>query len=225
MTRRGFGQYCGLARALELIGERWTLLIIRELLARPARYTDLVEDLPGIPTNLLSTRLKELEEAGIVERRIARAPQRGVVYILTPAGEGLEPSVLTLARWGHARLGEQRPGELVPPSSLALALRARFSPGAVPGLSASWEIRSAGVVLHAAVADGLIETGMGPAPFEPDLVIAIASEEVPTFGRIIQAAADGEVELTGRAELLEAFLRAFAPATPRTTAPAASDAR
>ncbi len=218
MTRRGFGQYCGLARALELIGERWTLLVIRELLARPARYTDLVEDLPGIPTNLLSTRLKELEEAGIVERRVARAPQRGVVYALTPAGEGLEPTVLTLARWGNTQLGEQQPGEFVPPSSLALALRARFRPDAVPGLSASWEIRSAGVVLHAAVSDGQIVTGMGPAPSKPDLVITIAADEVPTFWAILQAAADGEVEITGQVELLEAFLRAFSP-SPVPTAP------
>lgn len=74
MRRKGFDQYCGLARALELIGERWALLIIRELLAHPGRYTDLLDELPGIPTNVLSTRLKELEEAGIVERRIAPAP-------------------------------------------------------------------------------------------------------------------------------------------------------
>src|ERR1700761_9243331 len=107
MTRRDYGQYCGLARALELVGERWTLLIIRELLARPSRYTDLLDDLPGIPTNVLSTRLKELEEAGIVERRIAPAPQRGVVYALTADGQGLEAAVLALGRWGVGRLAEK----------------------------------------------------------------------------------------------------------------------
>src|ERR1700753_4365441 len=98
MTRREYGEYCGLARALELVGERWGLLVVRELLARPARYTDLLDDLPGIPTNVLSTRLKELEQAGIVERRIAPAPQRGVVYAVTADGQGLEPAVIALAR-------------------------------------------------------------------------------------------------------------------------------
>jgi DNA-binding HxlR family transcriptional regulator len=83
MKRREFGQYCGLARSTELIGDRWTLLIVRELLARPCRYSDLQANLPGIPSNVLATRLKELEEAGIVERQIANAPQRGVVYATT----------------------------------------------------------------------------------------------------------------------------------------------
>src|SRR6201986_3739453 len=109
MTRKDFGQYGGLARALELVGERWTLLILRELLARPSRYTDLLDDLPGIPTNVLSTRLKELEEAGIVERRIAPAPQRGILYAPTEAGQNLQGAVIALALWGNTRLGEQEP--------------------------------------------------------------------------------------------------------------------
>ncbi len=217
MTRREFGQYCGLARALELIGERWTLLIIRELLARPARYTDLIDGLRGIPTNVLSTRLKELEEAGLVERRVARPPQRGVVYVLTPAGEGLERSVLTLARWGNGQLGQQRPGEVVPPSSLALALRANFKPEAVQGLSAAWEIHTADIVFHATVSDGRLATAMGPAPSKPDLVITVTSDEVPTYRTIMRAASLGEVELAGTAQLLDTFVRAF---TPSPTAPA-----
>src|SRR6201986_1603522 len=116
MTRKDFGQYGGLARALEIVGERWTLLIVRELLARPCRYTDLLDDLPGIPTNVLSTRLRELEEAGIAERQIAPAPHRGVLYALTEAGRGLQGAVIALALWGNTRLGEQAPNEFVPPS-------------------------------------------------------------------------------------------------------------
>src|ERR1700742_4196127 len=142
VKRREYGQYCGLARALELIGERWALLIVRELLARPCRYTDLLEDLPGIPTNVLAGRLKELEEAGIAERRVAPAPQRGVIYALTESGQALQGAVITLALWGNTRLGEQEPGEFVPPSSVAMALRATFSPDAARGLTASWEIRT-----------------------------------------------------------------------------------
>src|ERR1700744_5312636 len=105
MTRRDYGQYCGLARALELVGERWTLLIMRELLARPSRYTDLLDDLPGIPTNVLSTRLKELEEAGIAERRVAPAPQRGVLYALTEAGRNLQGGVIVPDLCGHVMTG------------------------------------------------------------------------------------------------------------------------
>src|ERR1700743_2727140 len=130
MTRREFGEYCGLSRALELVGERWTLLIVRELLTHSCRYTDLLEALPGIPTNVLSTRLKELEQAGLEERQIAPAPQRAVVYTLTPAGQQLEAAVLTLARWGTTQLGEKRTGEVVPPSTLAMTLRAAFNHGA-----------------------------------------------------------------------------------------------
>src|ERR1700760_3864047 len=130
MAHRDFGQYCGLARALELVGERWTLLIIRGLLPPPCRYTDLLEDLPGIPTNVLSARLKELEEAGIAERRVAPAPQRGVLYAPTEAGQNLQGAVIALALWGNAHLGEQEPNEFVPPSTVLMALRAMLTPGA-----------------------------------------------------------------------------------------------
>jgi DNA-binding HxlR family transcriptional regulator len=213
VARRAYGQYCGLARALELVGERWALLIVRELLARPSRYTDLLEDLPGIPTNVLSTRLKELEEAGIAERRIAPAPQRGVVYALTADGQRLESAVLALAGWGTAHLGEQQHGDIVPPSSVAMGLRAMFKPDAVSGLSASWEVHTGGAVLHAVVADGHVTTGVGPAPGEADLVITIASDQMPSYRTIMQAIESGAVETVGRRELLDTFVRAFSPAS------------
>jgi DNA-binding HxlR family transcriptional regulator len=211
MRRREYGEYCGLARALELVGERWGLLIIRELLARPSRYTDLLDDLPGIPTNVLSTRLKELEEAGIVERRIAPAPQRGVVYALTADGQGLEAAVLALGRWGVGRLAEKQPGEMVPPSSLAMSLRATFNPGTASGLTASWEIRAAGAVLYAVVTDGQLITGVGPAPGEPDLVITVPSEEVPSYRQILEAINCEQVQLAGQEEMLGTFKRVFTP--------------
>src|ERR1700753_3255900 len=142
MTRRDFGQYCGLARALEIVGERWSLLIVRDLLAGPRRFTDLIDGLPGIPTNVLSTRLKELEGSGIIQRQVAPAPQRGVVYAMTEAGLRLEGAVLTLARWGNSQLGDPRPGEFVPSTTLALTLRATFDHQAAAGLTATWEIRA-----------------------------------------------------------------------------------
>jgi DNA-binding HxlR family transcriptional regulator len=214
MTRRDYGQYCGLARALELVGERWTLLIMRELLARPSRYTDLLDDLPGIPTNVLSTRLKELEEAGIVERRIAPAPQRGILYAPTEAGQSLQGAVIALALWGNTRLGEQEPDEFVPPSSVVMALRATFNPDAADGLTASWEIHTGDAVMYAAIADGQLATGVGPAPSEPDLVITVPSDEVLTYRAMMQAIKNGAAELTGRRALLDVFARVFTPLAP-----------
>ncbi|MFJ5264971.1 winged helix-turn-helix transcriptional regulator [Streptomyces sp. NPDC088387] len=211
MRRKEFGQYCGLARALELIGERWALLVVRELLARPGRYTDLLEDLPGIPTNVLSTRLKELEEAGIVERRVAPAPQRGVLYALTEAGEGLEAAVLTLALWGNTQLGEHQDGELVPPSSVAMALRATFNRDEASGLTAAWEIRVAKAVLYAVVTDGQLRSGVGPAPTAPDLVITIEADAMLTYAEVMRAIKCDMVELTGPQSLLSTFVRVFTP--------------
>lgn len=95
---RSYGQYCGLARALDVIGDRWSLLIIRELLRGPARYGDLCEGLPGIATNLLSNRLRDLESAGVVERRPA-ADSNAIAYALTEWGAGLREPIEGLVRW------------------------------------------------------------------------------------------------------------------------------
>ncbi|GLX99403.1 helix-turn-helix domain-containing protein [Herbidospora sp. NBRC 101105] len=209
MRRRDYGQYCGLARALELVGERWALLIVRDLLVRPLRYTDLIEGLPGIPTNVLATRLKELEQAGIVERRIAPAPQRGVLYALTATGLELEPAVLTLGRWGATQMGDPQPGEIVTPQSLSINFRAVFDPEAAAGLTAVWELHAHDIVVHLAVIDGKLETGVGPAHRDPDLVIIFQPDELPSYRALVRAAKCGLVTLSGRRELLETFLRVF----------------
>ncbi|MFJ1767331.1 winged helix-turn-helix transcriptional regulator [Amycolatopsis sp. NPDC088138] len=212
MKRREFGQYCGLARALELVGERWALLIVRDLSVRPRRYTDLLEGLPGIPTNVLSTRLKELEQAGIVERQVAPAPERGVRYTLTAAGHELEPAVLALGRWGATQLGDPRPGEIVTPESVTMTLRAVFDEAAAAGLTASWEIRAPGMVVYAVVTDGKLDAGPGPAPGAADLVLTVpVVDELPSYRNLMQAIKCGLVELAGRRELLDTFTRVFPP--------------
>src|SRR5690242_11209558 len=109
MPSRGYGQYCGLARALELVGERWALLIIRDLLVGPRRFTDLRNGLPRIPTNVLSDRLKELERDGIVQRKILPRPASATVYELTAYGAQIEDAVMRLGTWGAQRLGEATP--------------------------------------------------------------------------------------------------------------------
>ena len=164
MAERSYGQFCGLARALDLVGERWALLIVRDLLVGPKRFTDLRRGLPRIPTNILTTRLKELEQTGIIERRLLPRPAGAIVYDLTEYGRDLEDVVLRLGRWGARSLGFPRPGEIVTPDSMVVALRAMFRPEAAAGVSASFELRLGPTVLHAVVADEKCTANVGPAP-------------------------------------------------------------
>lgn len=123
MAARDYGQYCGVTRALELIGERWALLIIRDLLVGPRRYGELADGLPRIPSNILAARLKELQEAGILRR----APRsRVIVYELTDYGRELEPVVLGLSAWGFKSLDEPRDEQILTPDAFAVALRTAF---------------------------------------------------------------------------------------------------
>jgi DNA-binding HxlR family transcriptional regulator len=96
---RSYGQYCGLAKALDVVGDRWTLLIVRELLIGESRYTDLLKGLPGIATNLLASRLDEMEQAGLVTREVLPPPAATAVFRLTPRGEELRPVIRALGQW------------------------------------------------------------------------------------------------------------------------------
>ncbi len=120
---RGYGQYCGLARSLEIVGDRWNLLIVRQLLLGPARYRDLIEGLPGIATNLLADRLRDLEAAGVVERRLA-GKGNAVEYALTQWGSGLREPIESLIRWSTPLMGRGPEGDSFRPEWLALALPA-----------------------------------------------------------------------------------------------------
>lgn len=106
---KSYGQYCGLARALDVVGDRWNLLVVRELLIGPARYRELLDGLPGVATNLLAGRLRDLEAAGVVERRLA-TEGNAVVYALTPWGAGLREPIESLVRWS-APLMARGPGD------------------------------------------------------------------------------------------------------------------
>jgi len=212
MAKRSYGQFCGLARALEIVGERWALLIIRDLLVGHRRYTDLHRGLPKIPTNILSARLKELEAAGVVRRRILPRPESSIVYELTEYGAALEDVVLSLGRWGARSLGEQAPEDIVTVDSLIMALRSTFRPGPARGDRLSYELRFGDIVLHARVGDGGLTAAAGPLP-DADLVI----EAGPGFRALLageidpgQAIADGLVRLTGDPGLLHRFVEIFA---------------
>ena len=211
MSQRTYGSYCGIARALEVVGERWALLVIRDLIQGPKRFTDLRRGLPRIPSNVLSARLKELERAGIVRRRLLPRPSTGIVYELTEYGRGLEDIVLRLGLWGARMLGEPRLEDTVNPDSLMLALRATFRPEAARDLRASYELRLGEIVLHARIDKGRLEVGEGPLAdadlvLETDLTIrALMSGEL-TPGEAVKS---GQVRLTGKPELLERFVEVF----------------
>lgn len=196
--------------------ERWALLIVRDLLVRPRRFTDLREGLPGIPTNVLSARLKELEDAAVVERRLLPPPKRAVVYALTANGRTLNDAVLGLARWGATRLGDPRPGEVVTADSLVMALRATFHPDAAADVTATWEIHVGDTVLHAVVDHGQLHADVGASPHPPDLIIAGTKTEPPPLKALMNremtpkgAIADRAVRLTGKTRLLSTFTDIF----------------
>jgi DNA-binding HxlR family transcriptional regulator len=117
------------ARSLDVVGERWTLLVVRNLLLGPRRYSDLLAELPGITTNLLAKRLQEMEAAGLVVRRDQRSPGGAVVYDLTPDGAALEPVVMELGRWGGRLMDRPRPGDRVDLGLALLALKRRYRGG------------------------------------------------------------------------------------------------
>ena len=209
--RRAYGQYCGLARAAELVGERWALLIVRDLLVGPKRFTDLRRGLPRIPTNILSDRLKELEDSGIVQRRVLPRPAGSIVYELTAYGADLDEAVKHLGRWGARSLGEPRPDEIVTLDSLTMALRTTFRPELAEGVHAGFELRLGPVVLHARVDDDQLSVGEGRLP-DADLIIEtgpalkllLAHEIAPD-----EAIEQGLVQVTGDSALLETFVTIF----------------
>lgn len=166
MAKRTFGQYCPIARALDVVGERWSLLIVRELFLGPKRYTDLREALPGMWTNLLAERLRELEAAGVIERMELPPPAARTVYRLTERGRELEPVLLGLGRWGIPLLsGRTKDGPPVS-TSVLLGLRAFFRPAAAAKVEERYEVRVGGEAFSAIVQRGRLELRSG-APDSP----------------------------------------------------------
>jgi DNA-binding HxlR family transcriptional regulator len=181
VSRRGYHQYCATARTLDLVGERWTLLLVRELLTGPVRFGDLLANLPGMGTGLLAARLKLLQEEGLVEQVLLPPPARTAAYGLTAAGAELEPVVLALARWGMRWAMAEPAGEDVfRPGWAVLGLQAVFDPDAAAGVHLVYEFRVDDDVFHARVDDGTIESVHGPAQ-RPDVVLETGAEE---FGEL-----------------------------------------
>jgi DNA-binding HxlR family transcriptional regulator/putative sterol carrier protein len=171
VTRRTYDQYCGLARALDVLGERWSLLVVRELLIGPKRFSDLMDGLPGIGANALSARLKSLEADGLIAKRRLPPPAASTVYELTERGRALEPMVLGLMRWGLELLGDPSPRDSYRPAWLVNGLRAAFEPEAARGVRRSYRLTVDDEVLDIRIDDGTIEVVPGPgAPVDVAMV-------------------------------------------------------
>jgi DNA-binding HxlR family transcriptional regulator len=206
-----YEQYCAVARSLDLLGERWTLLVVRDLLMGPRRYTDLREALPGIATDLLTARLRTLEEAGYVQRRKLPRPAAVTVYELTPSGRRIGLVVLELARVGLEHLGPPGADEDIDTDALVLSLRASYKPLA-GGEAGTYQLEIEGEPFSVTVVDGGAETARGQAD-DPRCAITAGARALAQLlsGAIDpdQAIASGELQLTGPRRELDRFLDTF----------------
>jgi DNA-binding HxlR family transcriptional regulator len=157
---RNYRQYCGLAAGLDAVGERWTLLVVRELLLGPRRYNELLADLPGIGTNLLADRLKKLCALGVAERFDSGA---GHAYRLGPRGAELRPTVLALSKWGVGLLGEPSADMVTRPHWALLAVQAMADASVLPELRETYEFQVDDEIFHLTVAAGTVSVQRGPA--------------------------------------------------------------
>ena len=162
-VRKSYDQYCPIAHALDLVGDRWALLVVRELMNGPKRYTDLVEHLPGIGTNILASRLRDLETSGIVAKRRLPPPAASRVYELTDYGRDLRPALRELALWGARSLGPPTEEDELFPGWLGNAIDTVLAPVAPPG---RFEFRVGEEI--ASLVDGTVQAGSIP---DPDVVV------------------------------------------------------
>jgi DNA-binding HxlR family transcriptional regulator len=170
MAARSYNQYCAVARTLDVVGERWSMLVVRELLDGPKRYVDLQSGLTGVSTDMLAARLRTLEQVGVVARRTLPPPAASKVYELTPLGRELRPAVTELARWGLRLLGEQREDDVFLIHWITPSLRAMFQPEAARDVTITVEFRVGTDVLHASIDHVTLDTHPGHAE-NPDVIL------------------------------------------------------
>ena len=209
--RRTYGDRCGIARALDLVGERWALLVVRELLLGPKRFTDLREGLPHVSPDVLSQRLRELEDSDVLRRAKLPPPAGSRVYELTDRGLELEPVILALGRWGSGAPfppGDAKLGS----DSAVIALMTVFDPSAADGLNASYELRLGKDRFRARVAAGRIEFARGSAE-EPDATIETDPETLSAVlwqgRRLAEAERAGDLRIEGSRRAATRLLALF----------------
>jgi DNA-binding HxlR family transcriptional regulator len=211
-TKRSYGEACRFAYALDLVGERWALLIVRELLLGPKRFTDLRAGLPHASTNILSDRLRELEQNGIVRHRKLPPPAASSIYELTEWGRELEPVVTQLGAWG-ARSPIPPDSRAIGPDSIVLALSSLFDPGAAGEIDTAYDLRIGEESFHIEIAGGKLglERGAAEGP-----AASLAFPDAPTMATVLtgeidfeQALASGALRLEGSKQAAKRFLRLF----------------
>ena len=211
VTMRTYCDGCAAAHALDLVGERWALLVVRELLLGPKRFTDLRAGLPGASPNVLAQRLRELERAGVVRRRKLPPPAASRVYELTDWGMELEPVITQLGRWGARSPSRPRDAGLGV-DSLVLSFRTMFDPRAAEGFSASYELRLGEDVFRVVVDDGRFEISRGNAD-RPDAIIETGPGTLAALvyeGRqLTEALRSGDIKIEGSRGAVERFLTLF----------------
>jgi DNA-binding HxlR family transcriptional regulator len=210
-TKRSYGDACRFAYALDLVGERWALLIVRELLLGPKRFTDLRHGLPNASPNILSERLRELEQGGVVHRRKLPPPAASQVYELTEWGRELEPIVTKLGAWG-ARSPLPPEHQEIGTDSIVLALRSLFDADAANGLEASYELRLGDERFRVDVAGGELDLERGEVK---DPAVAIETD-APTLAGLLtgqlplgDALESGAVVIEGSKKEARGFLALF----------------
>lgn len=217
-SRRTYGDRCGIARALDLVGERWALLIVRELLLGPKRFTDLRAGLPLVSPDVLSQRLRELEQAGLVGRERLPPPAASRVYALTERGRELEPVLLALGRWG-SRVPIADDEAAFGADSVVLALKTMFAPGAGGGISARYELRLGEDRFAVRIADGRFDVVRGTDGAAPDATLAtdpLTLSALLWHGRsLAEAERQGAITIDGDRSAAKRFLKLFAAAPGR----------
>jgi DNA-binding HxlR family transcriptional regulator len=210
-AKRTYGDRCGVARALDVVGERWALLVVRELLLGPKRFTDLRAGLPHVSPDVLAQRLRELEESAIVRRGKLPPPAGSRIYELTERGRELEPVVLELGRFGS--VAPFPPGEAqIGVDALAIALKSLFAPEAAGDLDATYELRLGEDRFRVRVAHGRLDLARGSAQ-DPDATIEADPGALATVlwhGRkLAEARRSGGVAASGDAQAVRRFLSLF----------------
>ena len=203
---RSYGEYCALAKSLDAVGDRWTLLIVRELALRGAcRYTDLRNGLPGIASNLLAERLRELDRAGVIAREDAPPPIATTLFRLTPRGEQLRPVLDGLTRWGVPLMTEQNPDDAVRSHWLASALELMLTDRQPAASPVTVELHTGDLPIAIETRDGEIRASLGPAE-NPDATLAGPPKPILglLLGLLDLAAAEGAgVDCRGDPTVLE----------------------
>jgi DNA-binding HxlR family transcriptional regulator len=223
-TKRTYGDGCAIAQALDVVGDRWALLVVRELLLGPKRHTDLRRALPNASPNVLSQRLTELEGAKVVRRRKLPPPAGARVYELTDWGRELEDTVMSLGRWAARSPTPPSPAPIRSADSVILALRARFDSRAAHGLHADYELRLGEDRFRIQVADDQLELARGDA-HQADATIDTDNDTIAAVlwgGRsLADAQRSGTMTIEGNKATVERFVQLFPMPEPATAAGAA----